>query len=142
MFFDNNNISGPNFGYPMPENNDLGFGGYDSEVNYGEPSTHATPADGFDLAALRTAEIEDWWLASGLEGDAGQYTGSTLLNPADGDLAGASGSQPGQTYSYDFNTGEPYFSLPPAVNAVFNADNSHRQRLRFRWARAANYVHA
>jgi len=126
MFFNHHNISGPNFGYPTPENNNLGFSGYDSEVNYGEPSAHATPADGFDHVAFSAVEIENWWLASQPEGDAGQYTGSTLLSSADGELAGTFGSQPGQTYDYGLNTGESYFSLPPAINTAFNADNNHR----------------
>jgi len=128
MFFNNNdNFDGGNFGYSMPENNDLGFNGYPPEVNYNGPSTSVTPASGFDLAALSTAEIEDWWLSSGPEGDAGQYAGNTLLGPPGDELADTYGSKPGPAFGLNgFNTGESCLSLSSVVNVVFDADNGCR----------------
>ena len=128
MLFNNNDyVYGGNFGYSMPENNDLGFNGYPPEVNYDGPSISTTLANGFDLAALSTAEIENWWLGSGPEGHPDQYAGNTLLGPSGGELADIYGSQTGQIYGPgSFNTGETYFRLSSAVSTVFNANHSRR----------------
>jgi len=122
MLFNNNTFAGPNFGYPMPENNDFGVNGYPLEVANDEPSPRAAWAGEIDpLAGLSAAEIEAWWLAPRPEGDASQYLGSTLLPHSGIDPYGF---QPEPTSGV--NMGERYFCPLSVVNTVINTDNISR----------------
>ena len=129
-----NNFSNTHFGYPTPEDNNSGFNGYSFEVTNGESSTSAARAGGLELnptlAGLSTADIEDWWLAPKSDGDAGEYSGSALLNYSWNGSAGVHVSYTGPTSGPD--TGEPRRSPLSVVNMIFNADNSRRCLSRLR----------
>ena len=124
MFF-NGNSFGTTFGYSDLENDDFGFDGYPSEETGGGPSTQAAQASGFDLdptlSGLSVEEIEKWWLAPRSDGDAGQYAGSTLLDPCVAQAGYVSGS----------NTGESCRSLSLTINKGLNTNSSPISRFRF-----------
>ena len=98
MFF-NNNFADTTFGYPVSDDINLDFNNYPLEATNG----------GFDLDSLSAAEIEAWWLAPKLDGNASQYCGSTLLEFSGNDLAGSHDSQSGQaTGTSGVTTSESY----------------------------------
>ena len=145
MFFnDDNDFAGANFVYSIPEKSNFGFSGYHLEETNGEPSARATQTGGFDLDAtvsgFGTAEDESWWLGPGSDGGAGQYAGSTLLNPSYDEFAGLYDFQAGYiSGSNGSHTGESCCSISPAMGMVLNASSSPRRRSRFRCARATTY---
>jgi len=98
MFF-NNNLADTTSGYPIPDDNSLEFNDYPLEATNG----------GFNLDGLSAAEIEAWWLAPKPDGNAGQYSGSTLLEFSGNNLAGSHDTQSGQaTGTSGVTTGESY----------------------------------
>lgn len=98
MFF-NNNFADTTSGYPTPDDINLDFNNYPQEAT----------DDRFDLDSLSTAEIEAWWLAPKPDGNAGQYSGSTLLEFSGNDLTGSHDSQSGQATGISgVTTGESY----------------------------------